>query len=208
MNDEFQKLRERRIEILKQIDSLMDEGYKKSLEYIKVLDSGDEQSILQLRDEREKIHTSIAVRRDKIEEIDNEILLGIPPVKKGKLVDLRSDGASSNYTIYLHDEPVCIGRIEYRDYHCSEYLGDVGYVIESKYRNHGYATEALALLSEKLCEEGVPDFWVTVNDDNFESIRVIEKNGGQLQKTKLSICLYVVPTKVRELEISTEHRPK
>ncbi len=143
-----------------------------------------------------------------IEKIDDEIKSIIPPAKKGKLVDLRANNDGSMFDIYIHNQPVKIGKIEYRDYHCSEYLGDIGYSIEEEYRNYGYATEALTLLSEKLCEEGIPDFWICVYKDNIGSIKVVEKNGGKLLKSEGWTCLYVVPTKLRNFDKNSGHRTR
>ena len=208
MSEELRKLRNQKREILKQIDELYDDGYQKRQKYRKAQDNGNEESSSKYYDEMMRINDAIYKYHHTIEEIDNKIKLSIPPVKMGELVDLRTIDKGSSFAIYLHGKPIQIGEIDYRDYHCSEYLGDIGYAIDEQYRNHGYATEALSLLSEKLYEEGITDFWVSVNDNNMSSIRVIEKSGGELLKSEKGICLYMVPTKLRNFDKISEHRTK
>lgn len=149
--DNVQNLINRRNELYEQINILIDE-YIKKRQFIHEGDSSEvHNELVQIDNEIHKCYKIIY-------QLDDEIKLSIPPVKTGKLVDLRIMDESKNFNIFLHNQSIEIGTIEYREYHCSEYLGDVGYIIDEKYRGHGYATEALELLSEKLYEEGITDF--------------------------------------------------
>jgi predicted acetyltransferase len=60
--------------------------------------------------------------------------------------------------------------------------GHIGYVVVPEFRRQGYATEmlrqALRIAHDRL---GLARVLVTCDDDNFGSIRTIEKNGGVLE---------------------------
>jgi len=77
-----------------------------------------------------------------------------------------------------------VGRISIR-HHLNELLlklgGHIGYGVLPKFRRNGYATEMLsqALLYAK--DLGIKKALLTCDDDNFASIKVIEKNGGKLE---------------------------
>lgn len=204
MSKELQKLKNQKREILEQIDRLYNECQKRK-EYREALDIGDEEISSKLRNEMMQIIDEIYKRQHIVYEIENKIKLNTPPVKVGTLVDLRITDNQSQFAIYLHGKSIEIGKIEYRGYHWNEYLGDIGYDIDEEYRNHGYATEALSLLSEKLYEEGINDFWISVYDNNTSSIRVIEKNDGKLLKKEGCVFLYVVPTKLRDISKNSEY---
>ena len=208
MSDELQKLKNRKRKIQERIEKLSDDGYQIRQKYRNALDNGDEESSSRYYDEMLQITDAIYKYYDTIEEIDNKIKLSLPPVKVGELVDLRTSDRHSEFAIYLHGKSIKIGKIDYRDYHCNEYLGDIGCSIDKQYRNHGYATEALSLLNEKLYEEGIPDSWITTRDDNMSSIRIIEKNGGELLKKEKGVYLYKVPTKLRNSDKISEHKTK
>lgn len=133
-------------------------------------------------------------------ELTNELVRVLPPVKTGTLVDLKSAGSPNIYLIYLHGESVEVGGIRYRPYNRTKRFGDVGYHIDPPYQNNGYATEALALLGEKLFEDGITDMWVSVRDYNGSSKRVAEKNNGKIIYVQDGVILYEVPTRLRTLD--------
>lgn len=118
---------------------------------------------------------------EKISDVDKKILLLKPLDGFNDVVDLRSV-YSKAYNIYLHDQNQVIGYIEYRNYHCSDYLGDIGYCIYADYQGHGYAYEALCVLGEILAKKGIQDFWISTSFQNISSLRTIEKYGGVLKK--------------------------
>jgi len=62
--------------------------------------------------------------------------------------------------------------------------GHIGYVVVPEFRRRGYATAMLRNALEILrTEHGLRRALVTCDDDNFGSIRVIERNGGVLENT-------------------------
>lgn len=58
--------------------------------------------------------------------------------------------------------------------------GHIGYEIRPSERRKGYGKTILALSLEKAKELGIKQVLVTCDDDNIASVRIIEKNGGQL----------------------------
>ena len=77
---------------------------------------------------------------------------------------------------------------------------DMSVFIDKQYREHGYAYEALRLLSDLLQKNGIGDFWLAVEKNNIPSIKTIKKLGGILLNSKSGTELYKVPTKKIELE--------
>ena len=202
MSEIIRELINKRDRLLQLIYSLEDENQDKyeDLEFIR--NEQTRETIFDLIYENEK---KIASAYMLLCEIDQQTKLTYPPIKTGEFVDLRTNGKQTEYFIFLHDQPVEVGSIQYRTYHADERLGDVGYHINYEYRDNGYATEALSLLSEKLYEDKVPDMWITVKDSNHKSIRVIEKNGGNILNKNKGVILYKVPTKSRKLDTNVNY---
>lgn len=72
--------------------------------------------------------------------------------------------------------------------------GHIGYQIKRSERNKGYGTFALNEGLKKAAKLGISQVLVTCNDDNFGSIKIIEKNGGSLQD-KVQNAGRLVPTR-------------
>ena len=66
--------------------------------------------------------------------------------------------------------------------------GHIGYDVPPSERRKGYGTELLRLTLPKAREAGLSQVLLTVDADNVGSIRIIERNGGQLRDE-----LYVEP---------------
>lgn len=58
--------------------------------------------------------------------------------------------------------------------------GHIGYDVRPSLRRRGYGTRLLGLGLEEARSAGIDPVCVTTDSDNLGSIRVIEKNGGQL----------------------------
>lgn len=75
---------------------------------------------------------------------------------------------------------------------------ELGYVIHPKHQNHGYATEMLSAMIEKLQKDGFLEIITGAFEENIASIRVMEKCGmKKLDKTdeiayrgKIHRCVY------------------
>lgn len=120
----------------------------------------------------------------QLDILEKKLIATMPPVKSNGIIDLRYLYLDSKnvYGIYMHNTDTCVGNINYRGQHTNDFHGDIGYVVEEEYRGNGYAYQALALLGEKLYEDGISDFWVGIYDHNIASIKTVQKYGGKLIK--------------------------
>ena len=64
--------------------------------------------------------------------------------------------------------------------HLEKEGGHIGYDIRPSERRKGYGTVLLALTLKKAQELGLHEVLVTCDSDNVDSVRIIEKNGGEL----------------------------
>ncbi len=167
-------------------------------------DSLLEEDLIKQLDQLTKEEKLLSNQRNDIwkqqDELNKKVYFLKPPVGCNDKVDLRTkDGR--NYEIYLHETEILVGNVEYRGYHVSEFLGDVGGYIEEEYRGHHYIYEALCVLGEILNEQGVNDFWVTTFEENIPSKKSIERFGGQLLSSDNNppgVLLYECLTKKKE----------
>lgn len=117
-------------------------------------------------------------------------------VKYNDTIELRRDPNDKNiYGIYLRNTNDCVGRISYRKFHISGYLGDIGYQIKEEFRGNGYAYQALELLSEKLYEDNIPNFLISVLENNIASKKTIEKYGGEINIKDGNVLVYLCETR-------------
>lgn len=72
-------------------------------------------------------------------------------------------------------------RLEENDF-IKTYAGQIGYSICPSQRKKGYATELLRLTLKKAAHLGYNKILITCNETNIASAKVIEKNGGILEK--------------------------
>ena len=97
--------------------------------------------------------------------------------------------ASREFWLLEEDTGRILGAIRLRTKEMTPRLeqidGQIGYNVRPCARNAGYATRMLAILLEKIREEGWARVLITCNSDNLASARVIEKNGGRLQNRVL-----------------------
>ena len=63
-----------------------------------------------------------------------------------------------------------------------DYGGHIGYSVHPAYWNGGYATQMLALALRESDALGLRELLLTCSPDNLASRRVIEKNGGVLER--------------------------
>lgn len=84
----------------------------------------------------------------------------------------------SPYYIYIISvDCIEVGRITLRTSYSdiNYYTGHIGYEIIEKYRNNGYATNALYLLKDKINQLKYDYVWITCNPNNTYSKKVINK---------------------------------
>lgn len=118
--------------------------------------------------------------------------------EKGKNISKR-DVPATVYFIIENSEVV--GTIDLRHILNENYferLGHIAYYIKPSKRNNGIATKALGLAIKKYQDKNVSKILITSYEDNLYSRKVIESNGGKLEKiifdekSQKNICRYWV----------------
>ena len=189
-NQNIEELYNKLKNIEEQIDAIrikIDTIYDEKLNYV---DKGN-QKIKKLLDQERNLW------RNKW-TVEDKITLTTPAIKSNGVIDLRTNNNYRySFSIFLHNTSTIIGKIEYRGYHCSDTLGDIGYKIDKIFRGNGYAYQALTLLSEKLNEDGIENFWISTYYDNLASLKTIEKFEGRLISNCHGVLLFECPTKTK-----------
>lgn len=62
------------------------------------------------------------------------------------------------------------------------FAGQIGYNVRPSQRRKGYASEILRLTLKKATQYGYQNILITCNEPNITSAKIIEKNGGVLEK--------------------------
>lgn len=89
------------------------------------------------------------------------------------------------YNILLKETKQIIGQISLRigkNAH-SYYNGNIGYYIESQYRGHNYAFTATKMLYPLSLAHHQNELYLTCDEDNLPSAKIIKKLGGILLET-------------------------
>ncbi len=95
---------------------------------------------------------------------------------------------SSTYWLVVNGDRI-VGTSRLRHWlvpHLEKEGGHIGYNIRPSERRQGFGTVLLALVLEKAIELGLQKVIVTCDRDNEASIRIIEKNGGQMMGVGIS----------------------
>lgn len=144
---------------------------------------------------------------DKLDLIERELFIKKTPIISDEIIELKKldDDIIGDYFIYLKSIKKSIGLIKYRGYH-NEGSADIGYIIDEKYRNKGYAKRALDLLSEHLFNNDIYDFWISCYKTNIPSVKIITSYGGNIIKEENDILLFDCTTKKRNIEESIKRK--
>jgi predicted acetyltransferase len=101
---------------------------------------------------------------------------------KGIGIDLTRYVPQTTYWLFVNERPVGIGRLRhYLNDHLRRIGGHIGYAIRPSERGKGYGTLILRELLMKAKERGIEAALVTCDEGNIRSMKVIERNGGQLE---------------------------
>lgn len=73
--------------------------------------------------------------------------------------------------------------------------GNIGYEVRPSARGKGHATAMLAAALPLAAALGIELAHVDLDEDNIASRRVIEKNGGRLERREAGCLYYLVPTR-------------
>ena len=99
----------------------------------------------------------------------------------------------TTYWLRLGTRPVGIGHLRHRLTDALlERSGHIGFCIRPSERGKGYGTALLRLILEKAREMDIPRALLTCNADNLGSRRIIERNGGTLERVdeERQYCYY------------------
>ena len=108
------------------------------------------------------------------------------PIASDDEIELRRFGEDVDniYHIYLKGQGIKVGFLQYYYDIDNEFIGNVGYVIDARFRGHNFAYKGMILLSDYLYKNGIPYFHISVNVDNKASlktiIRAIMNYGGDI----------------------------
>lgn len=86
--------------------------------------------------------------------------------------------------LFLWEDDKIVGQFRIRHHLCESLrtgAGHIGYYIGKEFRGRGYGTEGLRLTLE-IARNIVPEeeFYLRLNKDNTASLRVMQKNGGNI----------------------------
>lgn len=139
----------------------------------------------------------ISIKKD----LEKELKFKKGPSYTDNEIDLYIDKTKAyefHYDIYLHNQKIRVGYIEYRYQNTSSYLGDIGYGILESHRGHNYALKALKLVANKVEEIGRDSVIITTYSDNIQSIKTIEAFGGKLLGEDRNVLTYICNIKQKE----------
>lgn len=169
----LEELNKKRVEIREQINSLYESAY----------------NIYECDEMKLKLDELYAA----LNNLNNEIMNEQPIIASNSIVDLRKRDKLT-YLIYIHGKKTIVGTIEYREYHCSDYIGDIEYSIYEDFQGNNYAYYALCALAEYLHSINIPDFWISTYKENIPSFKTIKKYGGDIVKEDEKYVLFECKT--------------
>ena len=92
---------------------------------------------------------------------------------------------SSLFVLFVDGVPVGFSKLRYRLTPALEkHGGHIGYGLAEEFFGRGYGTIILAETLKEARKIGLKNVLLTVNDGNIPSWKVIERNGGILEKTE------------------------
>lgn len=91
----------------------------------------------------------------------------------------------NDYEIYLKEKNECVGYILYRKIDELE-KGEISCIIFPKYREHGYASQALTFLSQYLNENNIDSFFITCDKNNIKALKLIKKYGQIISEREIN----------------------
>ncbi|MCF8000494.1 MAG: GNAT family N-acetyltransferase [Halanaerobiales bacterium] len=95
------------------------------------------------------------------------------------------------YWLFVEGKPVGLAKLRhYLNESLREKGGHAAYAIRKSKRRQGYGKLILRELLKKAKEKKIDELLLTCDDDNLASRRVIEANGGELEKIKEGECYY------------------
>lgn len=95
------------------------------------------------------------------------------------------------YWLFVEGKPVGMAKLRhYLNESLREKGGHAAYAIRKSKRRQGYGKIILKKLIKKAKQKNINELLLTCDDDNLASRRVIEANGGKLDKIEDGECFY------------------
>ncbi len=112
----------------------------------------------------------------------------------------------TKYWLFVDGYPVGIGKLRhYLNDNLRKIGGHIGYCIRPNARSKGYGNIILCELLKKAREKSIPRALITCKETNIPSRKVIEYNGGELERIENGECLYWIrlaeSSSIREMHI-------
>ena len=121
----------------------------------------------------------------KIKLIERYNIVSKPLIAQSDELDIyleRVGRLGNIYNLTLHNDTNLIGYVRISFDGGESMYGNIGYEIRPSYRGNNFAFKALKLLEETMIDNGLTKPMLTAFPNNFVSIRIIEKFGGELIK--------------------------
>jgi len=141
-----------------------------------------------LIDDWQKMESNLGVKMTGY-KLENEIAIAMKECLQSVIDDSQNYLWHTNWIIILKEENRIIGGACFKGKPDASGNMEIGYGINEKYRNKGYATEAVSrMIKWVLARKNVKTVIAETEKDNIPSWRVLEKNGmKKFKETEKSI---------------------
>jgi predicted acetyltransferase len=103
----------------------------------------------------------------------------------------------TTYWLYSGQKPVALCKLRHRLTDSLRRVGGhIGYCVRPSERGKGFGNAVLALVLVAAGEKGLHEILITCNQGNVPSRRVVERNGGILDRIESGLCYYWISNSV------------
>lgn len=142
------------------------------------------------------------------EQLEKNFSIYLKKLEDAKIGANLAPGEVSNTEFWMLENENIVGRLRL-NHTLSDPMkirgGHIGYGVHSHFRGRGFATQALGLALDIAKHMGLHEVLITCDDSNANSIRVIEKNSGEL-KDKIVAPGRNIATRRYVVQLSTRPR--
>ena len=99
----------------------------------------------------------------------------------------------TTYWLFSREKPVAIGKLRHRLTDSLRRVGGhIGYSVRPTERGRSYGNAVLALTLLAAREKEIDPILITCHEDNARSRRIVERNGGTLERIESGVSYYWV----------------